>query len=193
MSEQIVDGRGSGNSMQVDDHGRAYVLANTVSHPAHHASYHKNFFYGHHTTDVTSAGGETICALIQGTNSAIELEMYSVLISADQDVLISVYFDSLYSSGGEAAGIQNSNRTSNKALDVALYQGGAAADLAVDTARQVFVSSFNIPANTPFLYPVDGTVILGNDTSIQFSATVTTDTTVRITTGITPHATGTRL
>lgn len=191
--DHIVDGRGSGSAMQVDDHGRAYVLANVVSHPAHHASYHKDFFYLLHSTDVTVAGGETPCALIQGINSAIELEFYAVLISADQNIVVSVYFDPLYSAGGEAITPVNSNRTANKTLSVSAYQGGAAADLTLDTTNQVFVTSFEVAASIPFLYPIDGTVILGNGTSLLFSATASADTTVRITTGTTYHAAGTKL
>jgi len=189
----IQDGRGSGNAMKVDDHGRAYVLANVVSHPAHHASYHQDFFYVYQETSATVAGGETSCALVQGINSALDLEVYSVLITCSQNTLISVYVDALYSSGGEDATVTNSNRTANKALDVQAKQGGATADLVVDTTNQKIITKFEVGAYVPFLYPVDGTVILGNDKSLLFSATVSADATVRVTTGITPHAAGTKL
>lgn len=193
MPESIIDGRGGGQSAQVDDHGRLYVLANTVSHPAHHASYHQNFFYSYHTTAVPGTDTETPVALVEGISSSIELEIYSVLITLDQAALVSVYFDALYTSGGETVTPRNSNRTSNNTLDTAFYAGGAGADLVVDTTAQELVTEFDLAARQPFLYPIDGTVILGNDESLLFSVTASVATTARITIGLTSHTSGTKL
>lgn len=193
MAESIIDGRGSGHHAQVDDHGRLYTLANIVSHPAHHASFHQNFFYSYHKTSVPGTDVETPAALAQGISSSIELEVYAVLITLDQAALVSVYFDALYASGGETVTALNSNRTSNNVLDTAFYAGGAGADLVLDTTRQALVTEFDLPAKQPFLYPVDGTVILGNDESILFSVTASLATTARITLGLTHHISGTKL
>lgn len=189
----IEDGRGQGQKLQVDDHGRAYVLANTVSHPAHHASYHKDFFYAHHMTEVPGGSVETDCAIIEGINSSIELEVYSVLLTTDQNVLVSVYVDALYTSGGNVITAVNSNRTSNKTLEVGLYQGGAAADLVLNETNKQMIAMFHIPAYVPFLYPVDGTVILGNQKSLLFAVTAETATRIHLTTGLAPHPLGTKL
>lgn len=193
MPEQIVDGRGTGQMMLVDDHGRAHTLANIVTHPAHHASYHQDFFYSYHKTSVPGGSVETDCALIQGASSSLELEIYSVLITSSQDCLVSVYYDTLYTSGGEAVTATNSNRNANKVLDATFYQGGAAADLVLDTTTKVLATEFDVGAGQPFSYPVDGTVILGFEKSLLFSFTAATATTARVTVGLTPHATGTKL
>jgi len=193
MTEQIVDARGTGHGMQVDDHGRAHVLANTVSHPAHHASYHKDFFYSYHQTSVPGGSVETPSALVQGANSSIELEVYAVIITCDKAAVISVYFDALYASGGTAVTPTNSNRTSNKTLDAMFYTGGGGADLVVDTAVQDQVTAFEVAAGQPFIYPIDGTVILGLDTSLLFSVTAAEVTTARVTLGLTKHVAGVQL
>jgi hypothetical protein len=193
MPEQIVDGRGTGHVAQVDDHGRLHVLANMVSHPAHHASYHQDFFYSYHTTVVPGGSVETDCALIEGVSSTVELEIYAVLVSSDQNCLIQVYYDALYTSGGAELFPVNSNRNSNKTLQGAFYEGGASADLVLDTTNKIITTGFAISANQPFSYPVDGTVILGNDKSLLFSATSASEANLRITIGLTPHAAGTKL
>lgn len=192
MSTIIENGRGTGEKMQVDAHGRAYVLANTVSHPAHHASYHKDFFYSFHKT-TCAAATEVNCALIQGTSSAIELEVYSVLITVDQACVVTVSYDGLHDTGGESITPVNSNRTANVTLDASFYQGGASGDLVVTTPPKVSTSEFQVPAGVPFLYPIDGTVIIGSGTSLLFTINADAEATARITIGVTSHAQGVKL
>lgn len=193
MSHFIIkDGRGSGEAVQVDDHGRLYTRANIVSHMSHHATFHKNGYVKMFETTLADST-LTNCAFLQNTDGTKDLEIYWLRISADADVEIDIISDNDYASGGTALTMLNTNLGNPTSLGALVYEGGASADLVLTTTHNFLIDGLFLAANTPFNCEYEGGIVLGNTRSLAIKATGAAGNKIKVMLGFAPHAEGTKL
>ena len=188
---RLEDGKGSGQKALVDDHGRLYVLSVAHSHEAHHVSFHANFFTV--TADTVLQGGVETPCLILVNDSSKDLELYWSTVSSDAIIKASYYLDELYTSGGTAKIPTNMNRASANASGVSTYEGGAAANLVVDTADSILIQNLYLGASVPRDFNFDGGLILPSNKSITIKATGALNDNVSVSFGFSFHEAGTKI
>lgn len=192
MAEIIEDGHGTGNKLAIDDHGRAATKSITVSHLSHHATYHKNCYMGVYDT-VLAGTSDTICAMLYNNSSSKDLEIYSVSVSSDANVKMTVKVGETYTSGGVVVELVNSNRSSTAAADVLSYEGGPSANMVVGTGDSKMFCGAHLGASRPFRFSYEGAVVLTPKTGIQIYVKGASTNDVRVTFAYAEHATGTKL
>ena len=182
MSSVIIEDGFSGkaNKVHVDDHGRAYVLADVVSHEQHHAVYHQNLFVSFFETTLQGSA-ETPIAFFRNTSPEKEFEIYTIDIECDDTIQVNAYFTSTYTSGGNAVVPVNTNRGSNKRLTGEFYQGGATANLNIDRTTEIQFGRYFVKADEGRPLDFKGAAVLTDQTSIHFTAIGALDDNVSIT------------
>lgn len=188
----IEDGKGTGQRAEVDDHGRLYVRANTVGHMSHHATFHKNAYLATFETTLVD-GSLTPVALFQNATNDKDYEVYWVFFSSNAAVETAIYLRSGFISGGEVINSFNTNLSASASGNGDHYQGGASADLVVDTSKeQCIFPAFN-PAGIPGFYNLEGGIVCTPGTSLSLKATGAAGNKIKVTVGYALHDTGTKL
>ena len=188
----IQDGRGTGQSAEVDDHGRLSVKANIVSHMSHHATYHKNAFVC--TFDTTLQGtSSTPVAFLKNDKSGADFEIYWVKISSDANVEILVSGNDTRTSGGTTCTPTNTNLGSNITSSATIYKGGSAGDLVLASTVAVDLNGFFMGANAPTVFSYEGGLVLPFTKSIAIRAIGASSDKVKVTIGYAIHSEGARL
>jgi len=188
---RIEDGTGSGNKLKVDDHGRALTLAIKFSHEAHHSSYHSDFYTV--TADTILAGTSETPCLILVNDSDKDMEIYWSTVAADSDVKLAYYVDSGYTSGGTEKTSVNMNRSSSLSASVTAYEGGATANLVVDTTDELNIKTLYQGANTHEDYDFKGALILPKNGSVVIKATGIASDNVSVSLSYAFHTAGQRI
>jgi len=188
----IEDGRGTGNKALVDDHGRIATKSITVSHMAHHATYHKNAYFA--VFETTLAGTSlTNCAFLLNNDVGTDVEIYDVVISSDANIEISTCVKDTYTSGGAAILATNTNLGVSTTPSVESYEGGASADLVLSTTNSKEIDGAFIGAHRPIDMNYDGALVLTYRKSLTMKATGAATDKVKVTIVFAFHAAGTKL
>lgn len=188
----IQDGRGSGNSAEVDNHGRLYTRANVIGHMSHHATYHKNGYIGVFNTTLAD-GTISPCAFLQNSDNANDIEIYWLKISSDADMEIDIISDNDYSAGGATSNMFNTNLAHPVALSATIYQGGGSGDLVLTTTHNFAIDGFFLGAHRPHCMDYDGGIVLGLTRSIAVKATGAAGNKVKVMMGFALHSKDTKL
>lgn len=192
MSTRILDGKGTGNYAEVDDHGRLYVKSNIVSHMSHHTTFHKNAYVKSFETTLADTS-ETPCALLYNNSSSSDLEIYWVRISANAAVEVDIYTDSSYTSDGTSISSINTNIGTANALSVIQYEGGSSADLVVNTSSEQLADGFFLAANDLIDMSYEGGIVLPFKKGVVIKVTGAATNKVKITMGFAVHSAGYKL
>lgn len=188
----LEDGKGGGNSAEVDDHGRLYTKANVISHMSHHATYHKNAFIKNYNTTLPGTS-ETVCMIAINDSSANDIESHWLRISANADVEIKIYVDGVYASGGTLVVQENTNRTSKSISSIIGYEGGASGNIVLDTTNEKEIDGFFCAANAPIDIDLQGGIIFGKENSIAVKAIGAGGDKIKITLATSAHPAGSKL
>ena len=191
-SIQLEDGGGTSRKALVDDHGRLYTKANVISHMSHHATYHNNGFVGVFDTTLPD-GNATPCLHMENTNNGKEFELYWFRVSADAAVEIKVYIEQTRSSGGSVLTLNNTYAGHGNISNISTYEGGASADLVVDSTNAKVIDGAFIGANTPVNFEYEGGIVIPFGRNFSVEATGATGDKVKIMLGIAMHNVGTIL
>jgi len=192
MSQVLKDAK-TGYTAQVDDHGRLYVLANTVGHLQHHSWYHQDAFLSTHETTMASTS-EAPVAFFKNVDSNNDFEFYIVTVSTNANAIVRVYFDGEYTSGGTSITPINMFRGSGNTLsNVNFYSGGAAGDLVVDSTNAISGPVLYLSGNQPTPIDFSGALIFRNGRSAYMTVEAAAGTKVAVTTLSSYHAVGTKL
>lgn len=188
----IQDGRGTGQSAEVDDHGRLSVKANIVSHMSHHATYHKNGFVCTFDTTLQDTSSTPV-AFLKNDKSGSDYEIYWIKISSDSNVEILVSGNDTRSSGGTSCTPTNTNLGSNIVSSATIYKGGSAGDLVLASTVAVDINGFFMGANSPVIYSYEGGIVLPFTKSLAIRAIGASTNKIKVTIGFAIHSEGTRL
>lgn len=175
--------------MIVDDHGRAYVKSNNVSHISHHSTYHKNSYIVPLRT-VLAGSSETICGIIKNTSSVKDIELHWLRISSDANLEVKIYADTTRNAGGNEVIMKGMNLTSKSVSVVQAYEGGVSANL-TDTANgEVEIDGFFLAANTIANINLEGGMVLGKDNTYCVKVFGANGNIVKVVLASSAHATG---
>lgn len=188
----IEDGGNTGITMRVDDHGRAYVRSNNISHLLHHSTYHHNLFVINYRTTLVGTG-ETPVAFFRNTSPLYDFEFYIINVEADGDCDLRTYVDAKYTSGGEAVTPINMFRGSGLTMPGEIYAGGASANLVLNTADQQQFGEMYVAARQTKALNFEGGLNFSNGYSAHLTAQGTAGTKVSLITLASWHDTGTEL
>lgn len=188
----IEDGQGQGASAQVDDHGRLYTKSNVISHMSHHATFHKNAFIEKLNT-VLQGASLTTCAIITNDSNVDDVEIHWLRISADADMEIRIFVDSIYTSGGNEIVPENTNRASKNVSVIQAHEGGATGNLLVNVVIEKEIDGFFISANKPIDINLEGGIVLGKSNSYVIKAVGADTNKVKVVLATSNHAAGTKL
>lgn len=193
MSEfKLQDGTGSGYLQKVDDHGRAWVSANMVTHEQHHAAYHENLFAA--TFEVTLADtNEAPVAFYIQTSSANQAEIYRFFLTSPSNCQFRIYSGDTYSAGGESVTPTNMTRGSGKSLGGTFYQGGTSDDLVVTSTDRVIMFPASVIAYDTREINMGGGLICKNSNGFTITAQGTATDVVSVSVLMAEHSDGYQL
>lgn len=193
MSGTIIkDGRGSGRSAEVDDHGRLYTKSNIVGHMSHHATYHKNGFIELFETTLPDSN-ETQCMYVENSNTGKEFEIYWLRISSNSDVEIIVRTDASRTSGGNSKSMTNTYIGNGNVANATAYEGGSSGNLVVDATESSVIDGIFLAANDGHEFEYDGGIVIPFSRTFSISAIGAVSDKVKIMLGVAMHETGTKL
>lgn len=193
MAQVLKDGTGSGNTAQIDDHGRLYTLANVIEHLQHHSWYHQDAYMTHFNTEIQTTN-ETPVTYFKNQDSDKDFEFYYAMVSADAPITVRVYFDPEYTSGGTDVSPINMFRGSGKTLsNVEFKEGGATGNLVLDLsdAKKSVTSYMN--ANMPSRIDFQGALVFRNNRTGCMTVEAAAGTNVAVTVLTAGHPVGSLL
>ena len=192
MSDIVITSGGSNPYKAiVDDHGRIQCLSIQVSHMAHHSSYHHNAYMKVYSTTLASTNEDAV-ALLYNSSEGKDLELYSITISSDSDVDISVKVGESYISGGTSVDVVNTNTSSSVLPSVVSYEGGAG-NLVLDTTNSKELDGQFAGARRPIVLDYSGAIILSPKKGVAFYAQGAIGDKVKVTIEFALHTEGTKL
>jgi len=163
----IKDGTGRGYAAGVDELGRIQANTVIVAHEQHHAVEYQNLFYA--TYGLTTADtNEAPLLFFQNDHTGREYEIYDVCVSADAAVIVRVYANSVYTSGGTEVVPVNMNLGSGQLPIVNSYEGGASDNLSITTSD--LLKAFHLPSNTAYGVGFKGSLIIPKGKGISVTA-----------------------
>jgi len=193
MSGTIIrDGTGKGYSLQIDDHGRAYVNSTSISHFSHHSSYHKDAFISCASCHLNSTSKEAVM-FFKNSSSDKDIELYWAYISGNANLEWYAYFGSEYTSGGTLLEAANLNVGEAVPDYFTIYEGLKADVLTLDTTNEKRVQEIFAGAFSGMYMPLEGAVIVPPGKTMSMYAKGAVDTEAIFTLGFATHDAGTKL
>jgi len=192
MSTFLEDAHGTGNKMKIDDHGRAYVLANTIPHMSHHCTYHKNAFSKLFQTTLSTSSEEPVFNITNNLPGK-EYEIYWVRISSDANLDIHLFGGGVYTSGGNRLEMMNTYLGNGITSGATIYEGGASGSLVVDTTDATEFDGVFLGAYKPHDFNYEGGVVIPFGKSVAITADGTAGDKVKLQFGFAIHDEGQKL
>ena len=169
MSTMITNGWGDCNLLMIDNHGRARVLSNHVSHMSHHTTTHRNAFSKSFHTTLSTISEEAVLN-VKNDFSGKEYEIYWLRCSSNANVHFHIYGGGVYTSGGVSVEFMNSYLGSGKTPSAVAYEGGASGSLIVDISDATNFDGSYVGAYSTHDFDYEGGIVIPFGKSVTITA-----------------------